>query len=135
MVASRPDAAERGAMDQRLQALAGRQHGAFSAAEAARLGVDAAELRRAVRGGSAVRVRRGAYVDSGIWRSATPNERYRLGVLAVARTRPSDVISHHAALAVHGLPLWQHDPNRIDLLAGVARGSRETASTCTLVVT
>lgn len=109
-------------MDQRLQALAGRQHGVFSAAEAVRLGVADTELRRAVRRGCAVRVRRGAYVESGIWRSAAPTERYRLGVLAVARTRPADVISHHAALAVHGLPLWQHDPNRIDLLAGIRQG-------------
>ena len=109
-------------MDQRLQALAGRQDGVFSAAEAARLGVGDAELRRAVRRGGVVRVRRGAYVDAGIWRSAAPTERYRLGVLAVARTRPADVISHHAALGVHGLPLWQHDPNRIDLLAGIRQG-------------
>lgn len=69
-----------------------------------------------------VRVRRGAYIDSSLWLPASATERYRLGVLAVARTRPADVISHHAALAVHGLPLWEHDPNRIDLLAGIRQG-------------
>lgn len=109
-------------MDQRLQALAGRQEGVFSAAEAARLGVNDTELRSAVRHRAMVRVRRGAYIDSSLWRPASATERYRLGVLAVARTRTADVISHHAALAVHGLPLWEHDPNRIDLLAGIRQG-------------
>lgn len=60
------------------------------------------------------RVRRAAYVDARLWAAADAAERYRLGVLAIARTRPGDVLSHHAALAVHGLPLWGFTAERIE---------------------
>lgn len=109
-------------MDERLQALADRQEGVFAAAEARRLGVDDTQLRSAIRRGQLVRVRRGAYADEALWRAAPPDERYRLAVLATARTRPGDVVSHHAALALHGLPLWQYDHGRIDLLTGIRQG-------------
>ncbi|HET8595754.1 MAG TPA: type IV toxin-antitoxin system AbiEi family antitoxin domain-containing protein, partial [Intrasporangium sp.] len=106
-------------MDTRLRALAGRQGGTFSVHEVMRLGVDHAELRRAVRDSELVCVRRGAYVVGSRWREASADERYRLKATAVARTRPEDGLSHHAALAVHGLPLWDHDLGRVDLVSGV----------------
>jgi hypothetical protein len=103
-------------MDTRLRALAGRQDGVFSVREAMRLGVGDDELRRVVRAGELMRVRRGAYVLGSSWVAATTEGRYRLRCMAVARTRPDDALSHHAALALHGLPLWDHDPERIDLI-------------------
>lgn len=121
-MAGSPDAAERGVMDERLEALAGRQHGVFAAAEARRLGMDDTQLRSALRREQIVRVRRGADADAALRSAALPDERYRLSVLAAARTRPGDVVSHHAALALHGLPLWQYDRNRIDLLTGIRQG-------------
>jgi hypothetical protein len=107
-------------MDPRLQALAGEQHGVFTAAEAGARGVDAIALRDAVRHGHVVRVRRGAYVSRDLLHAADRVGRYRLAAMAVARTRPGEALSHHAALAVHGLPLWSADLSRIDFV-GAAR--------------
>ena len=120
-------AVDAGAMQERLQALAGRQAGAFSAAEALAIGCDERDLHRSVRVGELVRVRRGAYVSARVWADADVDERYRLTCLAVARSRPGDVLSHHAALAAHGLPLWDHDPGRIDLLSSVRQAVRRGA--------
>lgn len=106
-------------MDTRLRALAGQQDGAFSVAEARRHGVGEDELRRSVRERELIRVRRGAYVLGSRWYAAGADERYRMAALAVARTRPADALSHHAALAAHGLPLWEHDATRIDLISDV----------------
>lgn len=111
-------------MHSSLQALAGSQAGVFTTGEAFGAGADADDVRRAVRDGHLVRVRRDAYIAVRRWRDAPPDERFRLSVLAIARTRPADVVSHHAALALHGLPLWEHDPRRIDLLADVSQGVR-----------
>lgn len=113
-------------MDPRLHALAGRQDGAFSSAEALAQGVEHTELRRAVRSGELVRPRRAAYVDGPRWRDADADERFRLLVRAVTHTRVGDVVSHHAALALHGLPLWGHDPGRVDLLSETAQVVRRT---------
>jgi hypothetical protein len=108
-------------MDTRVEALAGRQQGTFTIGEARALGVDDHVLRKAVADGLLVRVRRGAYVDGRLWAAADRAERYRLEVLAVARTRPGDSLSHHAALAIHGLPLWDFTSERIDLESDVGR--------------
>ncbi|GAA2162167.1 hypothetical protein GCM10009826_32040 [Humibacillus xanthopallidus] len=113
-------------MDVRLRALAGRQDGAFSSAQAAALGVDHLELRRAVRSGELLRPRRAAYVEGVRWRDADQDERFRLLVRAVSHTRDGDIVSHHAALALHGLPLWGHDVDRVDLLADVGQTVRRT---------
>lgn len=110
-------------MDTRLQALAGSQGGTFSAAQAYARGVTDADLLAATRSGAVVRVRRGAFVSGVLWGASDEDARFRLRASAIARSRPGDVLSHHAALAVHGLPLWAHDPARIDLLTRTRRGS------------
>jgi hypothetical protein len=104
--------------------MAGSQGGTFSAAEAQPVGVRPSDLKTAVLAGDLLRVRRGAYVDGLRWRGAGPEERYRLAVTAIARTRPEDALSHHAALAVRGLPLWAYDAERVDLVSDVAQGVR-----------
>lgn len=63
----------------------------------------------------------GAFVDGGPYAAAKPQERYRLRVCAVLRSRPEDAAASHAALALRGLPLWQTDLNRIDLVGSVLR--------------
>jgi hypothetical protein len=110
-------------MDTRLQALAGSRGGTFSAADAYAVGASDAELLAAIRSGGIVRVRRGAFVAGAAWRAADPDERFRLRVCAIARSRPGDALSHHAALAALGLPLWAHDTERIDLVTTTRRGS------------
>ena len=108
-------------MDKRLQALAGRQGGTFSAAQAKALAVPDHELRRAVTAGELVRVRREAYVASAVWAGANPEERDLLTAVAVARTRPDGALSHHAALALHGLPLWALAADWLDRVCNVRR--------------
>ena len=108
-------------MDTRLQALAGKQHGTFTAGEAKALGVGDHLLRRAVAGGHLVRVRREAYGDMRLWKDADAEGRYRLKVIAVWRTRRREALSHHAALAVYGLPLWDFSAARIDVESDVRR--------------
>ena len=49
------------------------------------------------------------------------SERYRLVVRAILRSRPRDAASHHAALAIHGLPTFGVDWDRIDLVGPVTR--------------
>jgi hypothetical protein len=110
-------------MDTRLQALAGSLGGAFSALQAYAVGVSDAELLAATRSRDVVRVRRGAFVSGALWWAADDDERFRLRVIAIARSRPGDALSHHAALAVHGLALFGHDPARIDLITRSRRGS------------
>ncbi|WP_347354848.1 type IV toxin-antitoxin system AbiEi family antitoxin domain-containing protein [Intrasporangium sp.] len=106
-------------MDTRLHALAELQHGVLAARDAHARGVSDVELRTGVRERQLVRVRRGAYVARSRWEAADADERYRLRVLAVARTRPGDTVSHHAALALRGLPLWGARTDRVDLLGAV----------------
>jgi len=116
-------------MDGRLHALLAQQHGAFSAAEAGARGVDAGLLRTASREGEVVRVRRGAYVSRPAMLAADGDGRYRLAAMAVARTRPGDALSHHAALALHGLPLWNADLTRIDLVGTPGQAVRRNRVT------
>jgi hypothetical protein len=109
-------------MDRRLHDLATGHGGVFSSADATRAGADAETLRRLVARGEVVRVRRGAFVLTESMRSATPEERYRLRVRAVLRSRPPhDAASHHAALSVHGLPLFRVDLGVVDVDARVSR--------------
>ena len=59
-----------------------------------------------VRGGSLVRARRAVYVPSEAWRSAGPDERHRIFVLATAAVADRQVVvSFPSAAAMHGLPL------------------------------
>lgn len=108
-------------MDSRLALLLAAGNGAFSGRQATRIGVGSSQLRRWVRDRASTRVRRDAFVDAELYARASEAARYDLRVRAVLSTRPSaDVASHHAALAVRRLPLWQVDLGRIDVQSDVA---------------
>ena len=113
-------------MDNRLRALAGEQAGAFSSAQAAARGMGPADLRAALRRREIVHVRRGAYAARRAWDAADADGRFLLRALATAHTRPGDALSHHAALAVHGLPLYAQDENRIDIISGVRQAVKRS---------
>ena len=107
-------------MDDRLAAVFAAQGGVASAADAARLGINAVQLDALVRSRRLVRVRRGAYVlkeshdDADVW------ERYRLRTKAILRTRPSlDAASHHAALMLHAVDTYDVDLSVVDVVATV----------------
>ena len=68
------------------------------------------DLRAARRTGRVVRIRHGAYADSGLWQRLTPSERHAQLVRAVLAglTQPA-VASHTSAAIIHGLPVWGAD--------------------------
>lgn len=97
------------------------QGGVIASRQISRMGIAAADVRGWLRQGTLVRCRRGALVDGSLWRASQQDERYRLTVMAVMRARSSDdVASHHSALALHGLPLWQVDRSLVVLSGDVA---------------
>ncbi len=72
------------------------------------LGVTRREIERAVRAGDLVRVRRNALVDGPAWREAAPWQRHEARARAVAASLDPEgaaVLTHHSALAIHGVAL------------------------------
>ncbi|TFC43156.1 hypothetical protein E3T24_06770 [Cryobacterium sp. TmT2-59] len=84
------------------------------------------------RAGELVRTRRGIYVRGEVWRTADPDQRYRLFVLSAAATaeRPL-VLSHLSAAVVHGLPIigaWPRTVHTMDPGATGGSTARFTTS-------
>ena len=87
-------------------------------------GYSSAELRRGVRTGGLVVLRRGFYVDHSAV-PETPEERHALQVRATWPTLTSDaVISHASAAALLGLPLWRVRLDRVHVTRTRAHGGR-----------
>ncbi|CAN7501514.1 hypothetical protein [Knoellia sp. LjRoot47] len=97
------------------------------------LGVGGRTVDRCVREGSLERVRPGCFVLTEALSGVSASEAYRLRVAAVllGRAAPGREprgparASHHAGLAVHGLPLFGCDLGVIDLACDVVHGSRQ----------
>lgn len=91
-----------------LAAVAAAHHGTLVSSDLHRLAVTTKTLRRLVDRGVLVRAARGAYVDAEAVRAASPEEKHRLRVIAVARSWPvGRAVSHDSAAVLHGLPLLQ----------------------------
>ena len=83
----------------------------LSRADALAAGLDDRDLARAVRRGELTRIRRGAYADP-----AAGLPRHRALVLVTAPAlRDGSVVSHASAAALHGLPLWRVEPDRMQV--------------------
>lgn len=108
-------------MDERLHAFAASRGMVFSARDAATLGLEQPDLRRLLRGGHIVRVRRDAYVLGAAWVAAHPEERLALRVRAVMRSRPGSIAAYQSALALHRLRLYRVSMSTVDLLGPVNR--------------
>lgn len=109
----------------RLVALARARRGVVTAALASSVGVDEHGLVAARRTGALVRLRRDAYVLAELWNAAGPEARLALRARAVLASRDdAAVVTHEAALAVHGLPLLAPVPALVDLSAAVTRTRR-----------
>lgn len=94
--------------------------GVIGIGEVAALGYSSDDVQRWVREGHVVRLRRGAFVDASVWSEAGVDERYRLTVMAVARSRGAvEVVSRHSALALWRLPLWDVDRAMVVLASDV----------------
>lgn len=124
MAASRHDPV----MDPRTAALLTTTKGVASGTELRALGTSDRDLTRAVRAGELVRIRKGAYVEGDLWRAAKPWERHELRARAVFRSQAGTtaVLSHHSALAVHGVALHGVD-DRVHLLHTDGRRGRTDA--------
>ena len=81
-------------------------------------------LARAVERGESVRVKRGAYVASDIWRELDAEARHLTRVAAFAQSHPRAVFSHQSAALLLGLPLIGRLPDRVQVVDQAARGGR-----------
>ncbi|MFK3669590.1 hypothetical protein ACI2IX_05405 [Leifsonia aquatica] len=80
---------------------------------------------RAALAGSEVRVGRGVYVRREDWDELDALDRYRLRMVAFARTRKRPpVFSHQSAAVLHGLPMIGPVPERIHVSVGSTSGGR-----------
>lgn len=82
------------------------------------------ELARLVAQEELVRIRRGAYAERA-GEPVTPEGRHRRLVEATLPLLASDaVVSHRSAAVLHGLPLLDPPPDRVELTRGSARGGK-----------
>jgi hypothetical protein len=112
-------------MDPSLRALKAAQGGVFTRRQAVECGYTERQLKTLTRpGGHWTVLRRGVYAETELVGALSDDDRYLLGVHAVAvSTWTTAVISHTSAAAVHGLPLrphWYalHHVTRPDVLGG-----------------
>jgi hypothetical protein len=88
--------------------------GVFLRREARDLGFDDASVTAAVRAGVWVRVRRGAYTFTDLWRQADPTARHLIRARAVLRSLgPSVALSHGSATVAHGIATFGLDLSRV----------------------
>lgn len=108
-------------MDPRLRQLALGAGGVFTRRDAFALAMTDNDLRALCRR-EAVRAGRGGYMLRDVWDRASPEGRFALTARATARALgPGVTVSHHAALALHGLPLFGVDTGVVDVLCDISR--------------
>ncbi|WP_329005106.1 hypothetical protein OHA18_17155 [Kribbella sp. NBC_00709] len=108
-------------MNLRLKAVAAKQGGVFSRRQALRAGYTPEQIQDRLRDTRWERVRHGQYVERTDLNHLPPWERRlllhrRLVYGAVNAMRPGTaVVSHHSALVVHDVPVWDVDLNEVQL--------------------
>jgi very-short-patch-repair endonuclease len=114
-------------MDHELALLLEAQSGALASTTAIALGIHPRAIAVAAECGELLRVRRGAYVEAAVVARSRPETAYALKVRAVVMSRPpNNGACHHAALAIRGLPLWQVNLNRFDVVGDVTIQTSES---------
>ncbi|WP_157073100.1 type IV toxin-antitoxin system AbiEi family antitoxin domain-containing protein [Kribbia dieselivorans] len=116
-------------MDERIQTTLRIGGGVASAQRILALGISRDMLARSVRVGELVRIRRNCLVDGALWQEAQPSERHALRARAVMAGLPRGhtiALSHHSALALHGVALFGVD-QRVHLThLGSGRGRSDS---------
>lgn len=107
-----------------LARLAREQHGLLTRSRATAARVAPAVLDAALRSGGLRRLRPGIFVQETSWAATGRHDRYALLVRGVLLGRPRWIASHHAALALHRLPLHDVDPDVVDVAAPVGTSKR-----------
>lgn len=115
-------------MDQEVREGLAVQHGVASVVQLGRLGCSRQAVDRLVRVGELVRVRRDVVVDAEVWGEAAPWEKHALRGRAVMQSLNPDgtralALSHHSALAIHGLSIFGGD-DRVHLVRTDAQRGR-----------
>ncbi|MGO4681092.1 hypothetical protein [Microbacterium sp. 2MCAF23] len=78
------------------------------------------DLASAVRDRTLHQLRRGWYVDVGVWKVMWPEQRHLIEVVAAAReARGPIVMSHVSAAVLWGLPLYRMAPDRVHITSSV----------------
>ena len=114
-------------IDAALLLLANAQCGVFSSRQAHRFGLSNQDLFRLARRGRLVRLGHGSYGLPHALEGLDAAARFVLMVRGVVLARPvASWASHHAALAVHGLPLHDVDTKVVDVCGRVTRRSRSS---------
>jgi hypothetical protein len=95
------------------------------ARDAALVGTDPRQYRRAVQRGRLVRVRSGSFAAASEWANLSETERYVYRVVAAAVAgRTSPIVSHVSAAVLWGAPVIGPMPTVVHALASVAAGTR-----------
>ncbi|MGZ0151628.1 type IV toxin-antitoxin system AbiEi family antitoxin domain-containing protein [Kribbella sp. WER1] len=119
-------------MNGRLKAIAARQGGVVSRAQAMSAGYTREQIQRRLTDGRWERIRYGQYAERSDTRDLPAWERglvahRRLVHAAMNSMRPGTaVVSHHSALVMHGVPVWLADLSEVQLTrtAGARSGPR-----------
>ncbi|TBT82802.1 hypothetical protein ET989_13420 [Propioniciclava sinopodophylli] len=83
-----------------------KEQGFVTTRQAAALGASANTLSRLVAGGQLVRPISCVHLPAAAWGALTPERKHALLVKGVLADHPGWVASHHSALALSGVPLW-----------------------------
>ncbi len=122
-------------MNPELKRITGRQGGVFSRRQARDVGYTSAEMRERLGRGRWERIRYGQYAECtdrtgvALWEQRLLRHRLLIHAAMNAMQRGSAVVSHHSALVLHGIPVWQMDLaevqlTRVNARAGVMAGVR-----------
>lgn len=115
-------------MTPELQAIAATQGGAFLRRQATACGYTKREIEWLLRTREWVRLRWGAYAHRTLVESLDEAGRYLLLVRgSVLRFSPPMLVTHHSASALHGLPLWGTDLQRVHVTRPELHSGRKRA--------
>jgi len=104
-----------------------RETGLFLRREAIEFGMSDEDLRQAVRAGTIVRVRHGAYACARSWEPLGPEAKHLVRARSVVLSHDGRVaLSHTTGAIAHGLRIWGADLSRVHLVRCDAHTVRST---------
>lgn len=107
-----------------LAALAAEHHGLVTRQLARARHISPSVVAAALRTEDLHRLRPGVFVDRTVWDANQAHGRFVLLVRGVLLGHPDWLASHHAALALHGLPLFAVDTALVDVAAAVTTSKK-----------
>ncbi len=112
-------------MNKGIAAVMAEQSGLVLRRQALATGMSAEEIKRTVRRGEWVAVRRGVYTTRSLWDALEPRERPLLEVRAASLNMVMPhVISHDSAALLHGMPILEATPRLVHITRFGVQGSR-----------